>query len=157
MSNGRKVQDRSPNEAVAALLGYVAGAAAGGEAAFAVGGQPIPVVRVAQDYTALFAWRAEQLHEFCVGRNLGFRYRRKAGAAIGYEVDLESTGESMSEVLLYTVEAMVECLESLPRSARVPGAVDLDSVVAKFLDAMQSAVPQGRPQLSSLVIGQGEG
>lgn len=85
----------------------------------------------------LFAWHADNLYRYSVRqRGLGLHFVSDEDALLKRSVNLDTTDRSVSELLSFVLEAAEDAHQHLPKSAAVPGAVELRSLVNQFAAQM---------------------
>lgn len=91
----------------------------------------------------VLAWHAENLYRYAVRPSgFGFRFTQDEESLLQRSINLDRTDRCVSEVLCFMIEAAEDAHKHLPKSAAVPGATELRSLVNQFSAAMGlGAVP----------------
>lgn len=85
----------------------------------------------------LWAWHAENLYRYSIRpAGLGFQFDDEDDALLKRTVDLDGTDRGISEVLCFILEAAEDARQHLPRSASLPGSVELRGLVNQFAAQM---------------------
>lgn len=95
----------------------------------------------------LFLWHADTLYRYAIAPGgLGAEFNDDAAALLGCRARIEPGYRSMSEILLWTLEAAEDAREHLPKSAKVHGACELRPLVNAFA-AARNAMSAPRPEV----------
>lgn len=85
----------------------------------------------------LFAWHADNLYRYSIRqRGLGLQFINDDEALLKRAVNLDKTDRSVAELLSFVLEAAEDAQQHLPKSAAVPGAVELRGLVNQFAAQM---------------------
>ena len=85
----------------------------------------------------LFAWHADNLYRYGMrASGLGIEFSGDDEALLQRTVNMDKTDRGISEVLCFVLEAVEDARQHLPRSASVPGAVELRGLVNQFAAQM---------------------
>lgn len=112
----------------------------GGRCAFVLDEAQLSDADVARDdmLLPLFLWHAENIYRYSVAPGgLGTVFQDDKDALLMRRVRIEPGFRSMTEILLFALEAAEDAYENLPKSAKFKGAAELRPLVNAFAQNLE--------------------